>query len=375
VWCSASSTQEPVTGEVPAMSGYDDDWNISLSAVTDSYPYDYDDVFSGFCSGSEVRQFVQSFVPPFYFIVFLSGFVGNILVVVLYTFYKRMRNMTDVYLLNLAIADLLFLCTLPFWAIDARLDWIFGDYLCKTVKGCYKINFFSCMLLLTCISIDRYIAIVKAIKARTLKNKILLHSKLISLIVWVTAVLLSLPDFCYSSTDDAQKRCRTVYPGMLKAAGFAVQVAIGFFVPFAVMVFCYSTITWKLLQAKSFRKHKAIKVIGTVVSVFVLSQLPYNSIMIVQTMDAINITITDCKTRKNVDFATLITQSIAFLHSCLNPFLYVFLGVRFRQDLLKIMKDIGCVSQKQFRRVIRPHSSFKRSSVHSETDTTWTLSL
>ncbi|XP_078391600.1 C-C chemokine receptor type 9-like [Cetorhinus maximus] len=356
----------------------DNNEDFLFSTVSEhTLDYEFDEESSGLCRKTEVRQFAQYFIPPFYVIVFLSGFVGNILVVVLFAFYRRMRNMTDVYLLNLAIADLLFLCTLPFWALEVKLGWIFGNFLCKTIKGFYKINFLSCILLLTCISIDRYIAIVKAIKARASKSKILLLSKLISLIVWVTAVLLSLPDFCYSSKDETQKSCLTVYPGnILKAAGFAVQVTVGFFVPFVVMVFCYSMITWKLFQAKSFQKHRAIKMIGTVVSVFVISQLPYNSFMIVQAIDAANITITDCKTLKNVDFAIKITESIAFLHSCLNPFLYAFLGVKFRQDLLKIMKDIGCVSQQQLRRVMRPQQgSCKRSSVPQETDTTGTLSL
>ncbi|XP_067910968.1 C-C chemokine receptor type 9-like [Heterodontus francisci] len=375
---------ETVTSEVPVMAilGDDNNQEFTLTTVSDynleySGYLDYDEESSGMCRRSEVRQFAQYFIPPFYIIVFLSGFAGNILVVVLYAFYKRMRTMTDVYLLNLAIADLLFLSTLPFWALDAKLGWIFGTFLCKMVRGLYKINFFSCMLLLTCISIDRYIVIVKAIKARASKNKILLHSKLISLIVWVIAIVLSLPEFCYSVKDEAPKSCLPVYPGkILKAAGFAVQVTVGFFLPLAVMIFCYSMIIWKLLQAKNFQKHRAIKVIGTVVSVFVLSQLPYNSIMIVKAMDAVNITITDCKTLKNVDIATQITESIAFLHSCLNPFLYAFLGVKFRQDLLKIMKDVGCFSQQPFRRVIRPQqSSWKHSSVYSETETTGTLSL
>ncbi|XP_060705839.1 C-C chemokine receptor type 9-like [Hemiscyllium ocellatum] len=349
----------------------------SASIPDYSQAYDYDDESSGLCRKSDVRQFAQHFTPPFYTIVFLLGFVGNILVVVIYAFYKRLRNMTDVYLLNLAIADLLFLCTLPFWALDAKFGWIFGNILCKTVRGFYKINFFSCMLLLTCISIDRYIAIVKAIKARVSKQKIFLHSKLISLVVWVTAILLSLPDFHYSSKNESQQSCSTDYPGsILKVAGLAMQVTVGFFLPFAVMLFCYSTIIWKLLQAKSFQKHRAIKLIGTVVSVFVLSQLPYNSMMIMKAMDAANMTITDCGMLKNVDIATQITKSIAFLHSCLNPFLYAFLGVRFRQDLLRIMKDIGCMGQRHFRGASRPQQTiWKRSSVHSETDTTGTLSL
>ncbi|XP_051871792.1 C-C chemokine receptor type 9-like [Pristis pectinata] len=354
------------------MAGADQYFTPTTNDYSSEYSiYDYDEESNGLCRKSEVRQFAQYFLPPFYFTVFLLGFVGNVLVVVLYVYYKRIKSMTDVYLLNLAIADILFLCTLPFWALDAISGWIFGNFMCKTANSIYKINFFSCILLLSCISIDRYIAIVKAVKARASKKKILLHSKLISLVVWVFAVLLSLPEFCFSLQDEAQK-CSTVYPGnSLKATGFAVQVAAGFFLPFAVMTFCYSMIIWKLLQARKLQRHKAIKVIGAVVGVFVFSQLPYNSIIIMKAMDAINITITNCQTIKNLDIATQITQCFAFLHSCLNPLLYAFIGVKFRKDLSKIMKDIGCVST-----LTKPQqSSCKFSPDYSETETTGTFSL
>ncbi|XP_072880743.1 C-C chemokine receptor type 9-like [Hemitrygon akajei] len=355
------------------MAGADDDQDLTFPTITYTAEYyDYDEESSGMCRKSEVRQFAQYFLPPFYFSVFVLGFVGNVLVVVLYAYYKRIKTMTDVYLLNLAIADILFLCTLPFWALNAISGWIFGNFMCKTANSIYKINFFSCILLLSCISIDRYIAIVKAVKARVSKKKMLLQSKLTSLIVWVIAVLLSLPEFCFSLQDEVQRSCFTVYPEKnLKATGFAVQVAAGFFLPFTVMTVCYSTIVWKLLRARNFQKHRAIKVIGAVVAVFVLSQLPYNSIMIMKAMDAINITITDCQTLKNLDIATQITQCIAFLHSCLNPLLYAFIGVKFRKDLLKIMKDIGCV-----RTSTKPQqNSCKFSPDYSESEMTGTFSL
>ncbi|XP_069771292.1 C-C chemokine receptor type 9-like [Narcine bancroftii] len=357
------------------MSRVDDSQSITFTTKDYSPDYsnylDYDEESSGLCRKSEVRQFVQYFLPPFYFTVFLLGIVGNILIVVLYAYYKRIKTMTDVYLLNLAIADILFLCTLPFWALEAIFGGIFGNFLCKTAKSIYKINFFSCILLLSCISIDRYIAIVKAVKARASKKKILLRSKLTSLVVWVSAVLLSLPEFCFSLQDEAQRSCSTVYPEKtVKAIGFAVQVTAGFFLPFSVMIFCYSMIIWKLLQAKTFQKHRAIKVIGAVVGVFVTTQLPYNSIIIVKAMDAINITITDCQTLKNLDIATQITESIAFLHSCLNPLLYAFVGVTFRKDLLKILKGFGCI-----RTLIKPQQSTLKLSSPSQTETTGSFLL
>ncbi|XP_014397870.1 PREDICTED: uncharacterized protein LOC106726663 [Myotis brandtii] len=71
--------------------------------------------------------------------------------------------MTDVYLLNMALADILFVLTLPFWAVThATGQWVFSSALCKLVRGVYAVNFHCGMLLLACISLDRYVAIVQA---------------------------------------------------------------------------------------------------------------------------------------------------------------------------------------------------------------------
>ncbi|XP_078282781.1 C-C chemokine receptor type 9-like [Rhinoraja longicauda] len=335
---------------------------------------DYDEEFGGLCRRSDVRHFARYFLPTFYLSVFVLGSAGNALVVVLYARNRRLKTMTDVYLLNLAVADILFLCTLPLWAVDASSGWAFGDLACRTAKSLYKVNFFSCILLLSCISVDRYTAIVLAVKTRASRERMLLRAKMAALLVWVLAVILSVPEFCFSQQDTSLSppRCSTVYPQKaLKAASLAVQVAVGFFLPLAVMAFCYSTVVWKLLRARILRRHRAIKVIGTVVGVFVLSQLPYNALVIVMAMDAINVTITDCQTLKNLDIATQVAQSLAFLHSCLNPLLYAFVGVKFRKDLLRILKDAGCV-----RTAAKPLlAPTKFSSVHSETETTATLSL
>ncbi|XP_006004153.1 C-C chemokine receptor type 9a [Latimeria chalumnae] len=352
--------------------------DYSGSLMTSSDYGDYPDLF---CDKSSVRQFAQYFLPPFYWSIFLVGIVGNILVVIIYAYCKRLKTMTDVYLLNLAIADLFFLSTLPFWAISAYSSWRFGNFMCKIVNFLYKVNFYSCMLLLTCISIDRYIAIVQATKAQRFKGKRILCSKLACLIIWAVAVVLSLPELLLSEVKEVEdiSTCAMHYPPRIsttiKVSVLVLQITVGFLLPFIVMLLCYTVIIHTLLQAKSFQKHKALKVIIAVVAVFIFSQLPYNSILVVKTLDAANATISNCSTSKKIDIATQVTQSIAYLHSCLNPFLYVFIGVRFRHDLIKILKALGCINQFKLGNYMRTKGNSKRISGLSETESTGALSL
>lgn len=333
------------------------------------------------CQKGSERQFRGQYEPPLYWIIFILGAVGNLMVVSIYTFVRnRLKTMTDVYLLNLAVADLLFLCTLPFWAAEAVKGWEFGNVVCKVVSASYKINFFSSMLLLTCISVDRYIAIVQVTKAQNLKRKRLFYSKLVCLLVWVVSALLALPEFIFAQvkTSETQpSRCTLVYwynfYNRTKIMVLSLQICMGFCLPLLVMIFCYAVIIRTLLQAKSFEKHKALKVIFVVVAVFVLSQLPYNSLLIIEARQAANTSIIDCNTDKRVNIAGQIAKSLAFTHACLNPFLYVFVGVRFRQDLLKIVKM--CVRSLDKGAFNSSQSTPKRPSILSETETTPALSL
>ncbi|XP_053198814.1 C-C chemokine receptor type 9 [Scomber japonicus] len=351
------------------------------TSSTDYSDYDDDLLDSiGICDRSWVREFRGQYEPPLFWIIFILGAFGNLLVVWIYTTERnRMKTMTDVYLLNLAVADLLFLCTLPFWATDAIKGWSFGVGVCKFVSAMYKINFFSSMLLLTCISVDRYIAIVAVIKAHNLKRKRLFYSKLVCVGVWFVSAVLALPEFIFAQvkTDHSgQSFCALVYwsnvNNRTKILVLVMQICMGFCLPLLIMFFCYSTIIHTLLRARNFEKHKALRVIFAVVCVFVLSQLPHNSLLIVEASQAANTTITLCGTLTRFDIAGQIAKSLAYTHACLNPFLYVFIGVRFRKDLVRLVKKWLCCQGSAGPSKPMPP---KRPSIMSDTETTPALSL
>nr|XP_042138707.1 C-C chemokine receptor type 7 isoform X2 [Peromyscus maniculatus bairdii] len=313
-----------------------------------------------------------------YSVICFVGLMGNGLVVLTYIYFKRLKTMTDTYLLNLAVADILFLLVLPFWAYSAAKSWIFGVYLCKGIFGIYKISFFSGMLLLLCISIDRYVAIVQAVSAHRHRARVLLISKLSCVCIWMLAILLSTPELLYSglqkSVSEDTWRCSLIPDHVETVITIQVaQMAIGFVVPLVVMSFCYLVIIRTLLQARNFERNKAIKVIIAVVVVFIVFQLPYNGVVLAKTVANFNITNSSCELSKQLDIAYDVTYSLACVRCCVNPFLYAFIGVKFRSDLFKLFKDLGCLSQEQ----LRQWSScrhVRQTSMSMEAETTTTFS-
>ncbi|XP_009912194.2 C-C chemokine receptor type 6 [Haliaeetus albicilla] len=352
---------------------------VQTEPCTTDYPYysDYASLITQPCSKLEVRNFTKAFLPVAYSLICIIGLVGNIFVVTTFALYERTKSMTDVYLFNMAIADILFVLTLPLWAVNYAADkWIFGDFICKMTRGIYAINFSCGMLLLAFISVDRYIAIVQATKSFKLRARTLAHSKLICLVVWVSSILISSSSFLYSesysfSTNETKEICdhrfdRMSESTMLKSLLLCLQVGFGFFIPFIFMIFCYTFIVKSLQQAQNSKRNKAIRVIVLIVAVFLVCQVPYNIVLLVT---AINMGKIDksCDNDKIMAYAKYTTEAIAFLHCCVNPVLYAFIGVKFRSYFVKIMKDLWCMRYKKYnKRGSRTNSDIYHSRQTSE---------
>ena len=322
-------------------------------------------------------------------IIVVLGLLGNLLVIVTYAFYKKTKSMTDVYLLHVAVADVLFAVVLPLIIYNEQNNWAMGVVACKVLRGAYSLNLYSGLLLLGCISGDRYLAIVCASSSRYLRSRTLVYSHAICLVVWVMALLLSLPTIIYSqlyyynpetlmvdfyqnsstsysnntemtnstvtilplggnfsphtaSTEmDPPVECILVFEetqDVMKILIPSLQMAIGFLLPLMVMVFCYTCVILTLLKARNFQRLRAVRVVLTVMLVFILCHLPYNLTLLVYT-----ITLWDqkeCSAEISLQMGLHLTQTLAYLHCCLNPFLYAFVAVLFRSNFWKVLQDL-----------------------------------
>lgn len=108
-------------------------------------------------------------VVVIYVLVLLLSLLGNSLVLLVILHSQVSCSVPDVYLLNLALGDLLFTMTLLIWAASKAQGWIYGTILHKVVSSLKEVNFYSGVLLLACISMDCYLAVVHATYTLTQK--------------------------------------------------------------------------------------------------------------------------------------------------------------------------------------------------------------
>ncbi|XP_006001382.1 atypical chemokine receptor 4 [Latimeria chalumnae] len=332
---------------------------------------DYAD-YSLLCVKEEVRNFGRYFRPYFYLIALVVGLAGNSTLVAVYAYYKKLKTMTDVFIVNLAVADLLLLFTLPFWVMDTVNGWVVGTAMCKINSALLVMNFSCGMLFLACISVDRYCAITRMTTFKA-TGKI---CWVVCSTVWLVAVFLSLPDLIFSIVQENNDRneCRSIFPNQLarpvKASILILEVLFSFVIPFTVMVTCYSAVARTLTRTPNVKKCKAFKVLVAVVGVFIVTQLPYNIVKTYRAFDTMYLFVLDCSISKTLDIAMQVTESIALFHSCLNPVLYAFMGASFRSHILKAIKKYSY--KRRHRRQSDVEYSLNSHS-HSEETTSFTI--
>lgn len=321
------------------------------------------------------QGFQKHFLPAVYGIIFVLGIVGNGLVVMVMGFQNKSKNMTDKYRLHLSVADLLFVLTLPFWAVEAVSSWHFGKFMCVAVNMIYTVNLYSSVLILAFISLDRYLAVVRA--TNSLSKRKLLAERVIYVGVWLPAMILTVPDLVFTQVHNTGTRdiCDRIYPvehnTVWKAVFRFQHILVGFVLPGLVILICYCIIISKLSKGSKGQllKRKALKTTIILVLCFFVCWLPYCTGILVDTLVMLNLVSAGCYLELGLEKWLLITEALAYFHCCLNPILYAFLGVRFSKSARSAL-SINSRSSQKFLTKKRGHVS----SVSTESESSSVLS-
>ncbi|KAM8749945.1 C-X-C chemokine receptor type 4b [Acanthopagrus schlegelii] len=320
------------------------------------------------CGSALSNDFNKIFLPTVYGIIFVLGIIGNGLVIAVMGYQKKVKTMTDKYRLHLSVADLLFVLTLPFWAVDAASSWYVGGFLCVSVHMIYTLNLYSSVLILAFISLDRYLAVVRATNSQATRK--LLASRVIYLGVWLPAAVLTVPDLVFArvhstessnlnlftdeSTEIADPKtiCQRIYPqetSLIWTVVFRFQhILVGFILPGLVILICYCIIIAKLSQGSKGQslKKKALKTTVILILCFFSCWLPYCIGIFLDTLMMLNVVPSSCKLQQAVEKWISVTEALAYFHCCLNPILYAFLGVKFKKSARSALTVTSRSSQK-----------------------------
>ncbi|XP_018416166.1 PREDICTED: chemokine XC receptor 1 [Nanorana parkeri] len=299
------------------------------------YTTDYDPVIVSPCNKEDVKMFVTLFSTILNSFIFIFGIIGNCLVLWILMTYESLESLTNIFIFNLSIADLILTSCLPFFSVYQSQGWVFGAMACKIFNILFSIGFYSGLIFLTFLTYHRYLAVVDPLSA--LKAKKTFLGILITVLAWVISIVASVPVMIFQvhSTTGDHNKCEydQVFPVLLSH----YQQNISFLLAFSSIIFCYYRIISTLQHSRSQRNHKPVRLILFIVLVYFLSWTPYNVTILLQSFHHQQF-LMDCELIKRIDYAKYVSEKIALSHCFLNPILYAFVGIKFRRHLKHLIK-------------------------------------
>ncbi|XP_033742197.1 somatostatin receptor type 2-like [Pecten maximus] len=308
---------------------------------------DCDYIDNGSSVGDDVNVAVSTYVVVVsYACIFLCGLIGNGLVIFVVLRYAKMKTVTNLYILNLAVSDFLYLLHLPLISTTTYLQyWMFGNAVCKINFVLYSINFFAGVFTLTSLGGDRYIAVCHAIKSQEYRTP--RYATLVIIGIWSLSFFVMLPTILYSKTVPnhnfpGKLTCTIEWPsGQLiptEKAYTWYTFLLGFGIPVSLISVFYLLVVMRLRtvgpvnKSKETRKaHKKVtRMVLTVISVYIVCWLPYWCFQVNLTLRPKDKSLEDWEILM-FNFFTVLTSS----NSMLNPILYAFLSDNFRRSFLK----------------------------------------
>ncbi len=300
----------------------------------------------------------------FYLLTFIIGFTGNSLVIYIIARYSevRKRSVANFYILNLAVADELFVMALPLYCHASWTNnWVFADPLCKIMTVLRESNKFAGIFTLAALSLDRYLASFHTLGALRTLNV----GKGVCVAIWIASIAMCSPYLLYSHTrqsGNGHNRCVINWPIHNQLFHLRLwtysQLAIGLAIPFIIISLSYVLLVRRLKAITKPRmsqrirrpNNKLTKTVLVVVISFLVCQLPYY-IMDIHNLHKRErveefrsnhpgemIPIDPVEMIRHIYLITF-SQILLFISSCINPILYGIFNENFRKYF--ILYDIN----------------------------------
>ncbi|CAF2109975.1 unnamed protein product [Rotaria magnacalcarata] len=305
----------------------------------------------------------------FYCLILILGLLGNSMVIYVAIRKKKYRNVTNCYVINLAVADLLFLTVaIPYTTyLGLVKDYTFGETICKIYMSLSYVFLLATCNTLAAMSIDRCLYIV--LPTTKLQSRTPQTALIVCIFIWTGSLALIVPFHIIFHRATSNVTC-----GGNNHSNFLVCFAIFssyYALPLFIIIVCYTKLAMHVMQSNrltaSQMKNKMVpkslktkqqhvtRMVIIVTLAFAICWLP---IHVLELMKCANSSMLDTLIRsypKLLYTIRALTHALAYFNSCLNPYLYALLNRNFCCDLIDIMPT--CLTPRSQTSTIQTKSS------------------
>ncbi|XP_072501883.1 LOW QUALITY PROTEIN: galanin receptor type 2 [Notamacropus eugenii] len=296
-------------------------------------------------------------VPVLFALIFLVGTVGNSLVLAVLLRSGQMSRPTNLFILNLGVADLCFIvCCVPFQATIYTLDgWVFGALLCKTVHFLIFLTMYASSFTLATVSLDRYLAIRYPLHSRELRTP---RNGLAAIgLIWTLALIFSGPYLSYYSQSELANLtvCHPAWSAQRRRTMDLCTLVFSYLLPVIVLGLTYARTLrylWRAVDpvaAVSVSKRSKCKVtrmIVIVATLFCLCWMPHHALILSVWFGHFLLTRANYVLR-------ILSHLVSYANSCVNPIVYALVSRHFCKGFRKICEGLLCRAPQLVSRRVR----------------------
>ncbi|XP_066468640.1 proteinase-activated receptor 1-like [Tiliqua scincoides] len=289
-------------------------------------------------------RWLTRFVPSFQTLVVGFGLPLNIFAIFIFVVKIKPKNPAVVYMLNLALADVLLVSVLPF-KISYRFsgnNWVLGPEMCRVVTTAFYCNMYCSILLMMAISIDRFLLVLYPMQSLLWRTP--RRASVLCIAIWIIAVAGMIPLLTTEQTERMPQlnitTCHDVLDvfvviGTYRYYTSALSVVF-FFIPLIISTTCYVCIIRNLsssnVVAKSDKKRRAILLSVAVLCSFIVSFGPTNVLLLVQ-----SVCFSDHQHLESLHFAYMLAVGIGTINCCIDPLIYYYASSKCQRQVWKFL--------------------------------------
>ncbi|KAM4898142.1 putative G-protein coupled receptor 132 [Sylvia borin] len=292
----------------------------------------------------------QTLLVAVYSIVFAIGLPANCLTSLLTFVQIQRNNIVAIYIFSLSLCDLMYLSTLPLWIIyvQNRHQWTMDDIYCKITGFIFFCNIYISILLLCCISVDRYLGLVYSLESRGRRGK-----KLAIIIVCVLFAVVAgvhIPVFFMKDNQNCTKTCFETVPLTILLASFSfTRFLIGFAIPFTILIFT----NYKIFQAVkrsdtlTCRQKTKVKYVAiAIIVIFLLCFAPYHVVLIIRAIYFLLHQDCPCPFENKIYPVFTVFLCLGTANGVADPIIYVLVSENVREDCYRSLRRLTGNSSK-----------------------------